>query len=92
MDDPELSAEAARIRDRARDMRLDAKRHGLAPKWSLVQDMIANPLHELRDTVAEELIRRSSENDQLVPIDRDPVPNGFSELVRKYYEALGSGE
>jgi hypothetical protein len=25
-----------------------------------------------------------------VPIDRDPVPRKFSELVRRYYEKLGS--
>ena len=25
----------------------------------------------------------------LVPLDRDPVPNRYSELVRKYYEELG---
>ena len=28
----------------------------------------------------------------LGPIDRDPVPNKFNDLVRRYYEKLGSGE
>jgi hypothetical protein len=27
-----------------------------------------------------------------VPIDRDPVPHKFSDLVRRYYERLGSSE
>ena len=40
---------------------------------------------------AEELARRES-NDALVPIDRDPVPPQFSELVRRYYEQLGKSE
>jgi len=39
----------------------------------------------------EELARRESP-DSLVPIDRDPVPNKFSDLVRRYYEKLGSSE
>ena len=52
---------------------------------------IAGPLVEVRDRVAEELARRES-NDALVPIDRDPVPPQFSELVRRYYEQLGKSE
>jgi hypothetical protein len=27
-----------------------------------------------------------------VPLDRDPVPDNYSELVRKYYEKLGSAQ
>jgi hypothetical protein len=27
-----------------------------------------------------------------VPIDRDPVPTRYSELVRRYYEELGKSE
>ena len=41
--------------------------------------------------VSEELARRQSQ-DALVPIDRDPVPTKFTDLVRKYYEKLGGAE
>ena len=41
--------------------------------------------------LAEEIARRESP-DALVPIDRDPVPKRFSDMVRLYYERLGSGK
>jgi hypothetical protein len=46
------------------------------------------PLQEVRDRLADELARLGSK-EALVPIDRDPVPNRYSELVRRYYEELG---
>lgn len=90
LQDPELRSRAAQIRDRARAMRIDIKRHSKEPNWSLVEKMIAEPLAELSDQLALELARRDSEK-MLVPIDRDPVPRQFQELVRRYYEDLGSG-
>ena len=53
--------------------------------------MVANPLQELRQAVADELLRRTAKRNEVVPIDRDPVPDQFSEQVRRYYERLGSG-
>jgi hypothetical protein len=91
LDVPELRAEAARIRDRARNVRLELKRHSREPQWDLVQMEIAGPLVELRARVSEELARRESK-EALVPIDRDPVPTRYSELVRRYYEELGKSE
>ena len=91
LDQPELRGEAARVRDRARAIRAEFKRHSLAPKWDLVQSQISTPLAQLRDRVADELARREK-TDSLVPIDRDPVPAKFSELVRRYYEKLGQGD
>jgi hypothetical protein len=91
LDVPELRAEAARIRDRARAVRLDLKRHSKEPQWDLVQMEIAGPLVELRARIGEELARRESK-EALVPIDRDPVPTRYSELVRRYYEELGKSE
>lgn len=88
MDRPDLRGEAARIRDRARSMRAEFKRHSKEPKWDLVRNDVFKPLTELRNRVAEELARAQS-SDSLVPIDRDPVPNKFSDLVRRYYEKLG---
>lgn len=91
VDDPELRAEAARIRERARATRAEFKRHSKEPNWDLVRMQVAEPLNELRDRVAEELLRRTSKQ-ALVPLDRDPVPPRYSEKTRLYYERLGSGK
>ena len=88
VENPELRSDIARIRDRARNIRTELKKHAKSPQWPLVQSQIISPLHEVRTRVAEELARRQS-TEALVPIDRDPVPNKFSELVRRYYEKLG---
>jgi hypothetical protein len=90
IDDPELRARAARIRERARDVRGELKRHSKLPNWDLVKVDVLRPLYELRDRVAEELLRRTSK-DALLPLDRDPVPPKYSEKMRRYYERLGSG-
>ena len=60
------------------------------PTGPSCKDIVAEPIHELRDRIAEEVRRRESP-DSLVPIDRDPVPPQFAEGVRRYYERLGSG-
>ncbi len=91
IDDPQLREQAARIRDRAREIRLDFKRHSKEPQWPLVRKMVAEPLRELRQAVSEELLRRTAQRNEVVPIDRDPVPEQFSDQVRRYYERLGSG-
>ena len=88
--DPDLRAEAARIRDRARELRNDFKRHSKEPNWDLVRNTIGLPLAELRDKVGQELLRRQSP-EAMVPIDRDPVPPEYADQVRRYYEKLGSG-
>lgn len=88
--DPELRAEAARIRQEAKDIRKDVKRNSEPPSWEVVREMVAEPLAELEKRVAEELLRRTSK-EALVPIDRDPVPPKFQERVQRYYERLGSG-
>jgi len=56
IDDPELRAEAARIRDRARSIRTDVKRHSKKPSWDVVREMVVSPLHELHRAVSEELL------------------------------------
>jgi hypothetical protein len=91
VDDPELRAEAARIRDRARSIRAELKRHSTAPNWDLVRVQVAEPLAELSDRVSEELLRRNSRQ-AVVPLDRDPVPPKYSEKTRRYYEQIGSGK
>ncbi|MCA9118866.1 MAG: hypothetical protein H6822_16265 [Planctomycetaceae bacterium] len=91
LDDPDLRAEVARIRDRARGFRIELKRHSKEPSWDLVELQVAKPLAELRDRIAEELLRRTSDK-AAIPLDRDPVPSRFTQQVREYYERLGSGQ
>jgi hypothetical protein len=91
IEDPQLREQAARIRDQAQQIRMDFKRHSKEPQWPLVRKLVAEPLYELRQQVADELLRRTAEKNEVVPLDRDPVPEQFSEQVRRYYERLGSG-
>lgn len=91
LNDPDLRAEAARIRDRVRGAREEFKRHSKDPDWTKLKDLVAEPIGELSKRIAEEVRKRESP-DSLVPIDRDSVPPEFAEGVRRYYEQLGSGE
>ncbi len=91
LDLPELRAEVSRIRGEVRRTRADFKRHSKEPQWPLVRSQILNPITELRSRIAEEVARRQT-REGLAPIDRDPVPPRYSELVRRYYENLGKGE
>lgn len=88
IEQPDLRNEIARVRDRARQMRQEFKHDRTKPDWAVVRLQLVAPLAQLRDQVAEELARRGS-REALVPVDRDPVPAKYSELVRKYYEQLG---
>lgn len=88
VDNPQIRAEAARIREIAKGMRVEFKRHSVDPNWELVNTKIRAPLAELRNRLTEELARRESK-ENLVPIDRDPVPPKYVERVRRYYEDLG---
>lgn len=89
--DPELRAEATRIRENARDFRKELKRHGKEPNWDLVKLKVIEPLVELQGNVINELLRRTSD-DSLVPVDRDPVPPQYQDAVKRYYEELGKGQ
>lgn len=90
VDSEELRKRAAAIRDQARSIRREFKRHGKEPEWDMVSKKIAEPLAELHDLVREELFKLES-GESPVPIDRDPVPERFSDLVEKYYKELGKG-
>ncbi len=92
LDDPQLQAEAARIREAARDIRREARKHAAEPQWDLVKKLVADPLSQLRQKVSEELIRKAADRNSVVPIDRDPVPSEFEKAQQKYYENLGSGK
>jgi hypothetical protein len=88
VDEPFLQNQMATARERARVMRQEYRRDLKKPDWTVVQLQVLKPLVEVRDRIAEELARREPK-DNLVPIDRDPVPTRYSELVRRYYEELG---
>jgi hypothetical protein len=87
----ELRDEAARIRDRARAVRAEFARHGTEPQWDLVRTQITDPLTELRQRVEKKLAQLQSD-ETMAPIDRDPVPDRFADLVRAYFESLGQEE
>jgi hypothetical protein len=89
LDQADLRNEVARVRERARALRSEIKSHASSPHWPMVRSQISAPLAEVRDKVAEELARREK-TDSLVPIDRDPVPQKFTDLVKRYYEKLGT--
>lgn len=88
IDIPDLRNEVARARERARQVRQAYRQERTKPDWAVVRLQVMSPLVQVRDLIAEELARRES-REALVPIDRDPVPTRYSDLVRRYYEELG---
>jgi len=88
VDLPDLRNEVSMARERARLMRQEFKGDRKKPDWAKVELQVVKPLVEVRQKLQEELARREVK-DSLVPIDRDPVPARYSELVRRYYENLG---
>ena len=51
--DPELKGQAARIRERARSIRAELKRHSAEPNWELVQEQVERGERPSGDDVAE---------------------------------------
>jgi hypothetical protein len=89
--DEDLRNSVAQVRDDARAMRIDYRRDDLPPGAATINQKITEPLVELRQRISEELAKLNREN-PVAPIDRDPVPSEFRDLVRRYYEKLGGGE
>ena len=56
-----------------------------------MQEQVLAPMTQVRVWLQQELARKENAN-SLVPLDRDPVPEKYSEIVRKYYEKLGSAQ
>ncbi len=88
LDDPVLRNRVAQVRDRARAIRAEFKRHGTEPQWDLVKSQLLGEMQTLQKRIAEELARMDSDR-SMVPIDREPVPEEFDGLVQRYYELLG---
>lgn len=89
IDEPDLRNRVAQALDQARQMRADYVRHSKNPQWNLLESQVLNPLVEVRQRVAEELARRDAS--AVAPLDRDPVPGRYAELVSRYYQSLGQG-
>jgi hypothetical protein len=89
IDEPDLRNDVAQILDRARNVRSEFLRHAKTPEWNAVDQNIVKPLTEVRQRIAEELARRDSST--VAPLDRDPVPARYGELVSRYYQSLGQG-
>lgn len=88
LEDPELRNQLAQVRDRARSIRAEFRRHGTEPKWDLVKSQLLDEMTSLQKRIKQELSKMNSDR-AMVPIDREPVPEEFDELVRRYYELLG---
>jgi hypothetical protein len=91
LNNPELRNEAAKVLDRARALRIELKRSNEAPQVAYLNTRITQPLMELRDRVVEELSKKDA-GKNLAPVDRDPVPAEFRDLVKRYYQELGAGK
>ncbi|WP_010582887.1 hypothetical protein [Schlesneria paludicola] len=89
--DPQLQVEVQKVRDRARSVRAEFKRHTNNPNWQLVKTSVHQPMLDLQQRLADEIAKRESP-DSLVPVDRDPVPTRYRDLVKSYYERLGAGK
>jgi hypothetical protein len=72
-------------------MRAEFRQRGRQPDADVVRQQVLTPLTQVRVWLQDELARREK-TDSLVPLDRDPVPDNYAELVRQYYEKLGSAQ
>lgn len=86
-----MSDRVKQIREELSKMQREFIRHSKEPEWDLVEMQMMKPLEQLRKLLKEELSKFQSDK-SLAPIDRDPVPDQFDELVRRYYLRLGKGE
>jgi hypothetical protein len=91
VDSPDVRNQLATVRERAGVYRRNFRENGRVPSNEELQTKVLAPLALARDWVSQELSR--TQNDRsLVPLDRDPVQDKYSDMVRKYYEKLGSSQ
>lgn len=88
VDLPEARDAMARARSAARELRIDARRHSKPPSHALVEEKVLRPLVEAEIQIRQELNRLDRKN-PLSPVERDPVPESYTEIVQRYYESLG---
>jgi hypothetical protein len=90
LDPPDMRNRLATARERLAVFRADYRRMGAKPNPDDVRNQVLAPITEVRTQLKEDIARLENAN-SLVPLDHDPVPDNYSELVRKYYEKLGGG-
>ena len=53
-----------------------------------MKSQLLDEMTTLQKRINQELLKKSSDR-SMVPIDREPVPEEFDDLVKRYYELLG---
>jgi hypothetical protein len=91
LDPQDLRNQLTTVRERTSALRAQFRVNGRRPDDKYVREQIIEPMTQVRVWLQEEIARQQNAN-SLVPLDRDPVPDNYSELVRKYYEKLGSAQ
>jgi hypothetical protein len=91
LDAQDLRNRLATVRERVAGLRAEYRQSGRVPQPEIVRTEILTPMTQVRVWLQEELARRENAG-SLVPLDRDPVPDKYSEQVRHYYEKLGSAQ
>ena len=91
LDSPDLRNQLATVRDRVGALRAAYRNGRRAPSAETVRQQLLLPLTQVQTWVREELAREDNSG-SLAPLDRDPVPEHYAELVRQYYEKLGSAQ
>jgi folate-dependent phosphoribosylglycinamide formyltransferase PurN len=86
--DPNAQSALARARRAGIEMRKDFKRHSKQPDPERIQTEILDPLAEAAGGLDARL-RELDREDPLAPVSRDPVPDRYAEIVRRYFEELG---
>ena len=86
--DPNAQSAVARARRAGTEMRKDIKRHSKEPDSERIQLELLNPLAEAA-TELDARLRELDREDPLAPVGRDPVPDRYTEIVRRYFEELG---
>jgi len=86
--DPEAQSAVARARKAAHELRKDFKRHSKEPDQDRIENEILKPLAEAASELDARL-RQLDREDPLAPVGRDPVPDRYAEIVRRYFEELG---
>jgi hypothetical protein len=91
VDSPDLRNQLAEARERVAAFRAEYRRRGQKPDAKTVRAQVLAPMAEVQARLQEDLARLANVK-SLVPLDHDPVPENYSEMVRKYYEKLGGGQ
>lgn len=91
VDSQDVRNQLATVREQVGVYRRAFRENGRAPSAEELQKKVLAPLQLARDWVGQEL-SRTQDDRSLVPLDRDPVQEKYSDMVRKYYEKLGSSQ